>query len=59
MKTIIDKNTGKVLYCSMVEVELLENEITIDELLTEEMENPYFDFNTKTFYNKIDEQTAI
>lgn len=59
MKTIIDKNTGQVLYCSMVEVELLENEITIDELLTQEMENPYFDFNTKTFYNKIDEQTAI
>jgi len=59
MKTIIDKNTGKVLYCSMIEVELSENEIAIDELLTEEMENPYFDFNTKTFYNKIDEQTAI
>jgi len=53
MKTIIDKNTGKVLYCSMVEVELLENEITIDELLTEEMENPYFNFNSKTFYNKL------
>jgi len=59
MKTIINKNTGKVLYCSMVKVELLENEITIEELLTEEMENPYFDFETKTFYNKIDEQTTI
>jgi len=53
MKTIIDKNTGQVLYCSMVEVELLENEISIDELLIEEMENPYFDFNSKTFYNKL------
>jgi len=53
MKTIIDKNTGQVLYCSMVEVELLENEISIDELLTEEMENPYFNFNSKTFYNKL------
>jgi hypothetical protein len=55
MKTIINKNTGQVLYCSMVEVELLENEIAIEELLTEEMENPYFNFETKTFYNKIDE----
>lgn len=55
MKTIIDKNTGKVLYCSMVEVELLENEILIDELLTEEMENPYFDFEKRIFYNKINE----
>jgi len=53
MKTIIDKNTGKVLFCSMIEVELLENEISIDELLTEEMENPYFDFEKRIFYNKI------
>jgi len=55
MKTIIDKNTGKVLFCSMIEVELLENEISIDELLTEEMENPYFDFEKRIFYNKINE----
>ena len=52
MKTIIDKNTGKVLYASIVEVDLLENEMLIDELLTEEMENPYFNFETRTFYNK-------
>jgi len=53
MKTIIDKNTGQVLYCSMIEVELLENEIAIDELLTEEMENPHFDFEKRIFYNKL------
>jgi hypothetical protein len=52
MKTIIDKNTGQVLYASIIEVDLSENEIAIDELLTEEMENAYFDFETKTFYNK-------
>jgi hypothetical protein len=52
MKTIIDKNTGKVLYASIIEVDLLENEMLIDELLTEEMENPYFNFETRTFYNK-------
>lgn len=52
MKTIIDKNTGKVLYATVIELELIENEIAIDELLTEVMENPYFNFETKTFYNK-------
>jgi hypothetical protein len=53
MKTIIDKETGIVLFGTIIEVELLENQIAIDELLTEEMENPYFDFETKTFYNKL------
>lgn len=50
MKTIIDKITGQVLYATIVEVELLENEIAINEVLTEYFENPYFDFKTKTFY---------
>ena len=53
MKTIIDKNTGKVLYASIIEVELSENEIAIDELLTESFENPYFDFKTRTFYENL------
>jgi hypothetical protein len=53
MKTIINKNSGQVLYSTIVEVHLLENEIAIDELLTENFENPYFDFETRTFYNKI------
>jgi hypothetical protein len=52
MLTIIDKFTGKVLYASIVEIHLLENEIAIDELLTEYFENPYFDFESRTFYNK-------
>jgi hypothetical protein len=55
MKTIIDKNTGKVLYGTLIEFELIESEIAIDELLTENMENPYFDFETKVFYNKTEE----
>ena len=53
MKTIIDKFTGQVLYGTIVEVDLLENEIAIDELLTDYFENPYFDFETRTFYDKI------
>jgi len=51
MKTIIDKNTGKVLYATAIELELIENEIAIDELLTEVMENPFFNFKTRTFYD--------
>jgi hypothetical protein len=52
MKSIIDKNTGKLICATAIEIDILENEMLIDELLTEEMENPYFDFETKTFYNK-------
>jgi len=52
MKSIIDKNTGKLICATAIEIDVLENEMLIDELLTEEMENAYFDFETKTFYNK-------
>jgi len=52
MKSIIDKYTGKLICATAIEIDVLENEILIDELLTEEMENPYFDFETRTFYNK-------
>jgi len=52
MKTIIDKNTGKVLYCREDEP-TIENEMAIDLLLTTEMENPYYDFDTQNFYDKM------
>ena len=52
MKSIIDKNTGKLICATAIEINILESEMLIDELLTEEMENPYFDFETRTFYNK-------
>lgn len=51
MKTIVDKYTGQVLYCRIDEP-TVENEIAVEELLMENMENPYYDFNTKTFYDK-------
>ena len=57
MKTIIDKYTGKVLYCREDEP-TLENEMAIDLLLEVYMENPYYNFETKEFYNK-DEQRNI
>lgn len=55
MKSIIDKITGKLICATSIEVEVLENEMLIDELLTEPFDNTYFDFETRTFYNKIDE----
>jgi hypothetical protein len=50
MKTIIDINTGKVLYATAIETELQENEIMIDELLVDSYIKPYWDFDTQTFY---------
>jgi hypothetical protein len=51
MKTIIDKNTGEVIYgTTKDEVELNSNEIVIDELLTENFTKPYFNLVTREFY---------
>jgi hypothetical protein len=52
MKTIIDSNTGKVLYSTSIETELQENEIEIEALLTERFVNPYWDFDTQTFFEQ-------
>lgn len=52
MKTIIDRNTGKVSYATSLDVFLFENEIEITELLTDNFDNAHFDFETRTFYNK-------
>jgi hypothetical protein len=48
-----------LICATAIDIEVLENEMLIDELLTEQMQNPYFDFQTRTFYDKIDEQGAI
>lgn len=53
IKTIVDKTTGKELRAEFEPVSIAENEIAIDELRTDPMENPYFDFETRTFYDKI------
>jgi hypothetical protein len=54
MKTIIEKNTGKVLFGTIIEIDLLDSQIAVDEQLVEYFENPYYNFQTKTFYNKIE-----
>lgn len=51
MYAILNKETGKELYYKG-DNEVLENEIAIEELRNEDMENPYFDFETRKFYDK-------
>jgi hypothetical protein len=53
MKTIIDTKTGKVLYSFIdgIEIQLLENEVMIDKVMTDDFENAHYDFTTNTFYN--------
>jgi hypothetical protein len=49
MITIIDKNTEEVLYSTHFEVELLENEISVDGLSGD---FTHYNLVTKEFYNK-------
>jgi hypothetical protein len=50
---IIEKATGKELYYKENNV-VLDTEVAVDELRTEDMDNPYFDFTTRKFYDKTD-----
>lgn len=59
MKTIIDKTSGKVLYSTVTNVELKENEVSIDAILTENFINPFYNFETSYFYEgATDEEIA-
>jgi len=49
MITIVDKNTEEVLYSSMFEVELKENEIAVDGL---SVDFTHYNLVTKEFYIK-------
>lgn len=50
---IIEKATGKELYYKHNNV-VLDTEVAVEELRTEDMDNPYFDFMTRKFYDKTD-----
>jgi len=50
MKSIIDKNTNKLLFATQVEVELQSDQIEVDFLCTENFVVPYFNFETNEFY---------
>jgi len=56
MKSIINEITGEFLYCTAVEYELQENEIAIDELLLVLYIKPYFNFETREFYEGATEE---
>jgi hypothetical protein len=56
MKSIINEITGEFLYCTAVEYELHENEIAIDELLLVLYVKPYFNFETREFYEGATEE---
>jgi len=50
MKTILDKTSGKVLYCVTEITTLQDNEIAVDELVTEKFVSAFYNFGTKDFY---------
>lgn len=56
MKTIIDKTNGKVLYCVTEITTLQDNEIAVDELVTENFISAYYNFDTKEFYEGASEE---
>lgn len=51
MKTVLDKQTGKVLYCFFENMEITENEIIIEVAPTAN----YYNFKTQEFYSVIEE----
>lgn len=48
---ILEKETGKELYYK-ADNEVSDNEVAVTELRNEDMENPHFNFLTRTFYDK-------
>jgi hypothetical protein len=50
MKSIVNGITGEFMYCTATIYELQKNEIAIDELLLVLYEKPYFNFETREFY---------
>lgn len=54
MRTIIDKDTGKVLYCRLGEP-TLENELAIDAIFDGDVTDGhdlYWDFDNEIFYEQ-------
>ncbi len=56
MKTILDKRSGKVLYCISEITTLQDNEIAVDELVTEFFLDAHFNFQTREFYEGATEE---
>lgn len=56
MKTIVNINTGKVLFATSIDIDLQPNEIAINNLLQDNFINPYWDFQNSNFYENATEQ---
>jgi hypothetical protein len=54
LRTVINKYTGKEHRAQFHDL-ISEDEMLIDTLRTEDMENPYWDFDNNVFYNKVEE----
>ena len=52
MKTIIETNTGKVLFTALDDYELQEGQTSVDLLITEIFVEPYYSFQTLSFYEQ-------
>lgn len=51
LRTVVNKYTGQE-YRAQMDDFIVEDEVLIDALRTEFMENPYWDFDNKVFYDK-------
>lgn len=51
--TIIKEETGEELFAKFDD-SVAEGQVAVEELRTEDMANPHFDFETRQFYNKIE-----
>ena len=51
--TVVDSITGQELRAQFTGDSLADNEIEIEELRTEQMTNPYFNFETREFYDRV------
>ncbi|WP_264520407.1 hypothetical protein [Flavobacterium sp. N1994] len=53
MKTVVEKQTGKVIYLTAIEVEISADQFIIDDYPQGEFNNPYYDFTKKLFYEGV------
>jgi len=50
MKSIIDKNTGELICCTAIEIEVTENQVLIDKVPTENFVKAFLNFANNEFY---------
>jgi hypothetical protein len=56
MYTILEKNTGKVLYVKFEDI-VSDDQVAITQLRTIAMQNPHWDFENQIFYDKVEPET--